>query len=99
MRPGHAQTLVVASHNPVKIEATRRGFASMFPGLAFHLHVVAVPSGGRPPPLSDSETVQGGLHTGQHAAPPGPPAHFWGGIESRGGGRPGSLGTLSWDLG
>ena len=45
MRPGHVQTLVVASQNPVKIEATRRGFTSMFPRRTFHLHAVEVFSG------------------------------------------------------
>ena len=62
MRTGHAQTLVVASQNPVKVEAARRGFASMFPGRAFDLHSVAVPSGVRPQPLSDAETLQGALN-------------------------------------
>jgi non-canonical (house-cleaning) NTP pyrophosphatase len=68
MRPGHAQTLVVASQNPVKIEATRRGFARMFPTCVFHLHPVAVPSDVRPQPLSDAETLQGALNRVEHAA-------------------------------
>ena len=81
MRPGHAQTLVVASQNPVKIEATRRGFVSMFPRRAFHLHPVAVPSGVRPQPLSDVETLQGALTRVQHAAHLVPQADYWVGIE------------------
>ena len=68
MHTGQAQTLVVASQNPVKVEATRRGFVSMFPGRAFSLHPVAVPSGVRPQPLSDAETLQGALNRAQHAA-------------------------------
>ena len=38
MFPGYTQTLVVASQNPVKIEATRRGFARMFPRRTLYLH-------------------------------------------------------------
>ena len=75
------QTLVVASQNPVKIEATRRGFASMFPRRAFHVHSVAVPSGVRPQPLSDAETLQGALNRVQHAAHLVPQADYWVGIE------------------
>jgi hypothetical protein len=71
MRPGHTQTLVVASQNPVKIEATRRGFASVFPRRAFHLHPVAVPSGVRPQPLSDAETWCKGTEQGTARRPPG----------------------------
>ena len=81
MRPGQAQTLVVASQNPVKIEATRRGFASMFPGSTWHIHAVTVPSGVRPQPLSDAETLQGALNRVQHAAHLVPRAEYWVGIE------------------
>jgi hypothetical protein len=81
MHREQAQTLVVASQNPVKIEATRRGFASMFPGRAFHLHPVEVPSGVRPQPLSDAETLQGALKRVQHAAHLVPQAAYWVGIE------------------
>jgi len=81
MRPGHIPTLVVASQNPVKIAATRRGFASMFPRRAFHLHPVEVPSGVRPQPLSDAETLQGALNRVQHAAHLVPQADYWVGIE------------------
>src|SRR5262249_11216746 len=81
MRPGHTQTLVVASHNPVKIEAARRGFASMFPGRAFQLHSVAVPSWVRPHPLPDAETFQGALERVQQAAQLAPQADYWVGIE------------------
>src|SRR5215475_5543729 len=96
MRPGHIQTLVVASQNPVKIEATRRGFASMFPGLAFHLHVVAVPSGVRPQPLSDAETLQGALNRVQHAAQLVLQADYWVGIEGGVEERQGSMEAFAW---
>lgn len=96
MRPGHVQTLVVASQNPVKVEATRRGFASMFPSLAFHLHPVAVPSGVRPQPLSDAETLQGALNRTQHAAQLVPQADYWVGIEGGVEERQGSMEAFAW---
>jgi inosine/xanthosine triphosphatase len=96
MRPGHTQTLVVASQNPVKIEATRRGFARMFPRRAFHLHPVAVPSDVRPQPLSDAETLQGALHRVEHAAHLVPQADYWVGIEGGVEDRQGSMEAFAW---
>ena len=96
MHPGHAQTLVVASQNPVKIEATRRGFASMFPRRVFHLHPVAVPSGVRPQPLSDAETLQGALTRVQHAAHLVPQADYWVGIEGGVEERQGGMEAFAW---
>lgn len=96
MRLGQAQTLVVASQNPVKVEATRRGFASMFPSVAFHLHSVAVPSGVRPQPLSDAETLQGALNRAQHAAQLVPQADYWVGIEGGVEERQGSMEAFAW---
>ncbi len=96
MRIGQAQTLVVASQNPVKVEATRRGFASMFPSLVFHLHPVTVPSGVRPQPLSDAETLQGALNRAQHAAQVVPQADYWVGIEGGVEERQGSMEAFAW---
>ena len=96
MRSRHAQTLVVASQNPVKIEATRRGFASMFPSRVFHLHPVAVPSGVRPQPLSDAETLQGALTRVQHAAHLVPQADYWVGIEGGVEERQGGMEAFAW---
>jgi len=96
MRPGHAQTLVVASQNPVKIEATRRGFVSMFPRRVFHLRPVAVSSEVRPQPLSDAETLQGALNKVQHAAHLVPQADYWAGIEGGVEERQGSMEAFAW---
>ena len=96
MCPGYAQTLVIASQNPVKIEATRRGFASMFPRRAFHLHSVEVPSGVRPQPLSDAETLQGALNRVQHVAQLVPQADYWVGIEGGVEERQGNMEAFAW---
>jgi inosine/xanthosine triphosphatase len=96
MPPGQTQMLVVASHNPVKIEATRRGFASMFPTREFHVHPMAVPSGVRPQPLSDAETLQGALNRVQHAARLVPQADYCVGIEGGVEDRQGSMEAFAW---
>jgi inosine/xanthosine triphosphatase len=96
MRPGQTQTLVIASQNPVKIEAARRGFARMFPRRAFHFHPVAVPSGVRPQPLSDAETLQGALNRVQHAAHLVPQADYWVGIEGGVEDYQGSMEAFAW---
>jgi inosine/xanthosine triphosphatase len=96
MRPEHPPTLVVASQNPVKIEATRRGFARMFPMHAFHLHPVGVPSDVRAQPLSDAETLQGALNRIEHAARLVPQADYWVGIEGGVEDRPGSMAAFAW---
>jgi len=96
MHPEPVQMLVVASQNPVKIEATRRGFARMFPRRAFHLHAVAVPSDVRPQPLSDVETLQGALNRVQHAAHLVPQADYWVGIEGGVEECQGSMEAFAW---
>src|SRR5215467_11640249 len=96
MHHGYAQTLVVASQNPVKIEATRRGFARVFPRREFSLHPVAAPSDVRPQPLSDAETLQGALNRVQYAAQLVPQADYWVGIEGGVEERQGSMEAFAW---
>ena len=97
MCPGHTQTLVVASHNPVKIEAARRGFARVFPGRALHMQPVAVPSGGRPQPLPDAGTLEGALYRVGQGAPPVAPAGYWLGFLGGGEESPGGMYSCCWD--
>ncbi len=51
--------IVIASKNPVKIEAARLGFQRMFPGMQFDLQGVSVPSGVPDQPLSNAQTLEG----------------------------------------
>ncbi len=51
--------IVVASTNPVKIEATRRGFSQMFPGRVFEVIGVVAHSGVPNQPKSDRQTLEG----------------------------------------
>lgn len=77
--------IVVASQNPVKVEAARRGFKRMFPEEEFDLVEVNTPSGVSVQPLSDDETRTGALNRARGAAraaeKQGLPADYYVGIE------------------
>lgn len=51
--------VVVASQNPVKIEAVRIGFAKMFPNEVFDFQGMSVPSGVSSQPIGEKETLTG----------------------------------------
>jgi inosine/xanthosine triphosphatase len=73
--------LIVASHNPVKLQACQAGFALVFPGQACEVAGVAVPSGVAAQPQTDAETWRGARNraAGAHAGHAG--ADFYVGIE------------------
>ena len=75
------QTLVVASRNPVKIEAARRGFEKMFPGRHFTPVALPVPSGVSEQPMTDEETLTRALNRVNRAATAFSEAQYWIGIE------------------
>ena len=73
--------IVVASHNPVKIEAALGGFARMFPEETFELLPVNVPSNVSAQPMSSAETLQGAINRAEAAARLHPQAEYCVGIE------------------
>jgi inosine/xanthosine triphosphatase len=75
------RTTVVASQNPVKLEAVRVGFARLFPGETFAIEGVGVPSGVSDQPMSDAETLQGAHNRALNAKEQTPQADFWVGVE------------------
>lgn len=75
------KTIVLASNNPIKVQATLGGFQKMFPDEAFRVETVSVPSGVRDQPSSDEETLQGALNRANNAARLVPTADYWAGIE------------------
>lgn len=72
---------IVASTNPVKIDATRKGLARLFPAEGFTVRGIAVESGVSDQPMSDEETYQGALNRANKAALAVSDADFWLGIE------------------
>lgn len=75
------KTVIVASTNPVKIQATRNGFERMFPKEHFRVTGISVPSGVNNQPMSDEETYQGAVNRALAAANLTPDADYWVGIE------------------
>ena len=75
------RTVIVASTNPVKIEAARLGFARLFPDQAFAFEGVSTPSGVSDQPMTGPETLQGALNRAHRARDSRPDADFWIGIE------------------
>jgi inosine/xanthosine triphosphatase len=75
------RTLVVASTNPVKIQAAANGFQRLFPGSELDVIAVTVPSDVAHQPLSDEETLRGALNRSAHAQTAHPQADYWIGIE------------------
>ena len=80
--------VVVASLNPVKINATLQAFTSMFPPASslgssgfITARGVSVPSGVPDQPFSDAETLQGALNRAERAREVEPAADFWVGLE------------------
>lgn len=73
--------LVLASTNPVKIQALRLGFTQMFPGETIEILTSSVPSGVSDQPLSDQETLQGAANRARNASRLVPYADYWIGIE------------------
>jgi inosine/xanthosine triphosphatase len=75
------KTIVVASKNPVKVQAAREGFTRMFPGETFEILPISVPSGVSDQPISSQQTLQGALNRAQAAREQIPQADYWVGIE------------------
>lgn len=73
--------VVVASRNPVKVNATREAFAAQFPGQAIDLRSVDVDSGAGDQPDSDSTTRLGARTRAIRASERDPDADFWVGLE------------------
>ncbi len=73
--------ICVASKNPAKLEAVRRGFALMFPEANWPIDGVSVPSGVSEQPCSCDETYLGALNRLEAAREARPEAQFWVGIE------------------
>ncbi len=75
------KTIIVASKNPVKINAVKNAFIRMFPGQMFKLESVDVPSGVDDQPKSDKEVNMGAENRARNARKAAPNADYRVGIE------------------
>jgi len=73
--------IVVASENPVKIEAVQQGYARIFPGEDFQIVGIAVQSGVSDQPMTDQAAYQGALIRAKNAQKFAPEADVWVGVE------------------
>lgn len=73
--------IIVASHNPVKIQATLDGFTQMFPDEQFEIEGVSAASEVGDQPANDDETYRGAYNRAANAAKAVPEADFWVGVE------------------
>lgn len=73
--------VVIASKNPVKIQAVKNGFEKMLPSQEFEFIGVSVPSNVADQPLSNDETFQGAKNRVDNAASEVKDADFYVGIE------------------
>jgi inosine/xanthosine triphosphatase len=73
--------VVVASHNPAKLDAAKRAFDAVFPDRSIDVVPVRVPSGVKDQPDSDEETRQGAWNRVRAAREIQPRADSWVGLE------------------
>ena len=73
--------VIVASKNPVKIEACKKGFREMFPLGDFELIGCSINSNVKDQPMSDKETITGAINRVENAMAQFKDADFWVGIE------------------
>lgn len=73
--------LIIASTNPVKVQAATYGFRRMFPDHALETLSITVESGVSPQPRSDIETLTGARNRAANAQQAVPDADYWIGIE------------------
>ena len=88
--------IVIASKNPVKINATLQGFKRMFPQESFKIEGISVPSQVSDQPKTDEETFRGAYNRAENASQAAPLNDFWVGIEGGVEESSHGMGTLAW---
>lgn len=73
--------VVIASGNPVKVNAVRIGFNKMFGEGRFEFESVEVPSGVQDQPMDNSTTLAGAVNRARNAEAAKQQAQYWIGIE------------------
>jgi inosine/xanthosine triphosphatase len=73
--------VIVASKNPVKINAVKEGFERMFPNVKAIFEGISVPSEVPDQPMGNQETYDGALNRAKNAKKEIPNADYWVGLE------------------
>jgi inosine/xanthosine triphosphatase len=90
------KTIIVASRNPVKIQAALNGFRQMFPEEEFQVGSVSVPSGVSDQPYTSNETLLGAQNRAARAEEAQPGADYYIGIEGGVEEDQGELAVFAW---
>ncbi|MFC1751427.1 inosine/xanthosine triphosphatase [Pseudomonadota bacterium] len=88
--------IVVASYNPVKLQAVANAFTLMFPGTIFTHTPTSVLSEVSKQPLTDSQTKKGAINRVTNAKKLFPNAQFWVGLEGGVHLRKDSVSSFAW---
>ena len=88
--------IVVASKNPVKLEAVRSGFQSVFPSEPFQVEPISVRSEVPNQPRTDAITRDGAMQRARNAKSVAPGADLWVGIEGGVTEIEGRMAALAW---
>jgi inosine/xanthosine triphosphatase len=81
LRRKNMKRIIVASTNPVKLEAVLNGFKRAFPDEEFNIQGISVNSGVSHQPTSDEMTLQGACTRALNAKEKVPDGSYWVGIE------------------
>lgn len=73
--------IVIASKNPVKIDAVKHGFEKIFPDEKFEFEGISVPSGVKDQPFDNEETLKGATNRADNAFAKMKTADYFVGIE------------------
>lgn len=76
-----SKRIVVASHNPVKLEAVLNGFSRLFPGEEFQIQPIGVDSGVSDQPMTDQAAREGASTRAENARKALPQGSYWVGVE------------------
>ncbi len=78
---GMKERIIVASRNPVKMNATKSGFLRVFSNKTFAIEGVSVDSGVSGQPMGREDTLKGAINRVNEAKKKEPNADYWVGIE------------------
>jgi inosine/xanthosine triphosphatase len=88
--------IVVASKNPVKVQAALNGFQEMFPNEVFEAEGISIPSGVKDQPIGSEETFTGAHNRVKGAKGARPDADYWVGIEGGNIAENGEMEVMAW---
>lgn len=88
--------IVVASDNPVKIQATERSFRLCFPTIPIEVSGISVPSGVGTQPRTEEETLQGAKNRVAAVQQKDSTADYWVGIEGGVEDNKGEMASFAW---